>query len=627
MITGRLSILPILLLTLLGLQSLSGTSMAQKMIYQHQYSDHGDTQISLTSPFGAAATYGFQTIHVVIKNDTEQNRRWKLLFNNSNILKTSSTFTLAVKAGQEIRQDLLVPVPWSLNHSNYRQEKVEILSPGLAKQNNYSSEQFHGKWPNIIISKKLSLHSLAPLTAYLDTRLNNGRSKSSSSSSKPSVPFASTCDNTMLPADWQSYIGYDALMIAADEWTQLRPAVQKAILEWNRFGGILQIYIAPNDQQLDYRSLGFDRKPTLNNVIRVQRSYGTLELHGWKGGQVVLAQTHNTLSKAAQRRPDFQKGYISKWGLQKAFGVKKFNPLLVIIILTIFSIVVGPINLFVFAKQGRRQRLFITTPLISLITSLIIITIIFFEDGIGGSGRRLLIMNLESAASEKRAYLIQEQISRAGVLLGNKFPLQDSSFIAPVQLAESAWSRTISYSNAPEYSYFGREHQGDWFRSRTEQAQLLQSVQATRSRIELITAATPGQAPRLFSSLEFTIDQFFYIGEGGRIWKAKSSPIAPGSKIEMVESSKNELNQWWLPLTEQLSSNKQWKQTDLSFRRKTRSLLNLPGHFFCSSKDPKVGFIDTLPAIVWEDSDALIFGSVSQSASGNPSPEKKSSAK
>ena len=74
--------------------------------------------------------------------------------------------------------------------------------------------------------------------------------------------------------------------------------------------------------------------------------------------------------------------------------------MLIILILIIFSIIVGPVNLFVFAKSGRRHRLFFTTPLISLIAALLVLTFILFEDGVGGQGRRMLVMDLESAAND-----------------------------------------------------------------------------------------------------------------------------------------------------------------------------------------------------------------------------------
>ncbi|NOY00311.1 MAG: hypothetical protein GXP30_11335 [Verrucomicrobia bacterium] len=586
---------------------------AQNSIYRHTYPKNGDTRISLSSPFSKGPTHGFQTIRVVINNDTARDRLWKLNFEVSGSLAYSSTFQVPVEAGKEVDREILVPVPWNFKHSTYRQQNIRIQASGLPSLNTYHSEQFEAGWPNIIISEKLAAKNQTLLSNYLKDKRSKGTTTSSTSmatSTSSAPPFASSFDIKLLPDDWRAFIGYDAIMIASDEWLQLRPAVQKAILEWNRFGGILQIYTTSSNRASQFGSLGFDRLPFLGNVSRAQHSYGSIELHGWNGKDVKLEQTHNTLKKAALRRTDFAEAYTDHWELQNTFGMKSFNPLLVMLILTIFSVVVGPVNLFSLAKPGRRQRLFITTPIISLTASFLVMGIILFKDGLGGDGRRMLVMNLESAPDEKRAYITQEQISRTGVLLGNNFQLSDSSSISQVQLADSQWSHKINFSNTAQFSFTANQFAGDWFRSRTEQGQVIQTVQPTRSRIELTSPAKTDQAPILFSSLEFTVEELYYVGEGGRVWKSKTSPISPGSEIILEPSSRSALGKWWIPLTDALSSGYDTKDGDHSFRRRTRDISHQPGHFFAVSHDPKTGFIETLDSVKWANASALIFGPV-----------------
>ena len=542
MIAEKRPLIHLLTLVLGGLLFLPGPVSAQKSIYRHTYPKSGDTQISLSTPFNKGPRHGFQAIRVSIKNDTSRDREWRLNFNNSSALQFSSAFRIPVKAGAEINQDILVPIPWHFEHSTYLQENIQIQADGLSNLSSHHSEQFDANWPNIIISDKLAAKNLTLLSNYLKDQQSKGKKKTYRSGSPP--VFASSFDSKLLPTDWRAYIGYDAMMIASDEWTQLRPAPQKAILEGNRFGGVLQIYTDSSNRASEFLSLGFDRLPTLGNVSRAKHSYGSIELHGWNGQDIKLQQTHNTLKSADQHRTNFEKTYTSHWDLQKTFGIKSFNPLLVMLILTIFSVIVGPVNLFSFAKPGRRQRLFITTPLISLVASILVIGIILFKDGLGGEGRRMLVMDLESSADEKRAYITQEQISRTGVLLGNSFQLHDPTSIYPVQLADSQWSHKIDHSNKSQFSLNGDHLSGDWFLSRREQGQMLRSVQPTRSRIELTSPAKTNQPPHLFSSLEFTVDELFYVGEGGRVWKSKTSPIPSGSEIILEPSTRDDLSKW-----------------------------------------------------------------------------------
>lgn len=626
MITGKRPLIIFLILTIGGLISFSDVAQAQKALYLHRYPEQGDTRIAITSPFTKGPSHGFRAIRIAVKNDTEQDREWSFIFENSSVTKTNSTFRFEVEAGQEISRDILVPVPWHLKYSTYRQERIRVQADGLPPLSNYNSEQFQNDWPNIIISGKLAARNLTLLSNYRKEQFLKGKKKTHRASS--SMPFASTFDIKNLPTDWQAYIGYDAMMITSDEWKQLRPAVQNAILESIRFGGILQIFTESTDRASQFLSLGFDRIPVLGNIIVAQHSYGSIELHGWNGKDIKLTQTYNKLSNAKRRRIDYENTYTNHWGLQTAFGTKNFNPLLVMLILTIFSVVVGPVNLFSLAKTGRRHRLFFTTPIISIVASLLVIGIILAKDGLGGKGRRMLVMDLEGAADEKRAYITQEQISRTGVLLGNSFQNNDSSFFTQIQLAKSQWSHTINRSRQLLFAYQDHQFSGDWFKSRTEQGQVIQSVRPTRSRIEVVSHATNTEAPRLFSSLEFTVDQLFYVGNGGRVWKATKSPIPPGSEIILEPSTRNALGtEWWIPLTDALSSGYDTKVGDYSFRRKTRDISHQPGHFFAVSKDPKVGYIETLDSIKWTNANALIFGPAVDSPSTKTSTDQDPAAK
>lgn len=619
MTTGKRS-LAVLLTTALALATplfFSKTAFSQKVIHQHHYAKSGDTRISLTSPFAGRPTHGFQPVRVTIKNDTQRDRNWRLIFDYSGGLKYNSVFGIEVKAGQESSRDILVPVPWDRNYSSYLQQKVHIEADGLPARSNYNNDPVPLGWPNIIISEKLAARNLSLLSNHLKDEQQKGRKKTSPPSA--AIPFASTCDNKLLPTDWRAYIGYDALMIAADEWSQLRPSMRKAILEWNRFGGILQIYTEVNERQLDYLALGFDRPPTLGNIIRVDRSYGSIELHGWNGQDIKLEQTYNTLKNADRRRTDFENSYSVHWGLQNDFGNKSFNPFLVVIILLFFSVLVGPVNLFSFAKPGQRHRLFLTTPLISIVASLLVVALILLKDGVGGHGRRMLVMDLESAADEKMACITQEQISRCGVLLDKQFQLADSTFMAPVKLEKSQWTHLGDFSDPNLFSFDGDQLGGDWFQSRSEQAQVIQRVRPTRSRIELTAAAQNNQPPRLFSSLEFSVEELYYVGDGGRVWKATQSPIPPGSEITLEASSRSALNDLWNPRTEALSSGYNRDNGDHSFRKLTRNLSLVSGYFYALSHDPKIGFIETLDSIRWTNSDALVFGSVLDRPSAPPS--------
>ena len=225
--------------------------------------------------------------------------------------------------------------------------------------------------------------------------------------------------------------------------------------------------------------------------------------------------------------------FNSAWPLQKAFGEKSFNYILFVLILLAFGILVGPVNLFVFAKSGRRHRLFITTPLISIGTSLILIALIIFEDGFGGNGTRITLMEVRPDGNQNAAFIQQEQFSRSGVMTSPSFTVETPALIAQTPLAKSRWARfTSGYGSSGSYDLQptsgGLFASGDWFQSRSEQGQLVTAVLPTRGRIE----ATNDPAT-IVSTFDFPIEILLCRDPSGQwhrgenIGKGKPAKLTP----------------------------------------------------------------------------------------------------
>ena len=125
------------------------------------------------------------------------------------------------------------------------------------------------------------------------------------------------------------------------------------------------------------------------------------------------------------------------WKLRDAVAAPSLRALLVFGFIVAFGILVGPVNLYWLAGPKRRQRLFWTTPLISLAGSALLVALMILQDGVGGSGtRRVLAVMLPE---QNKLALVQEQISRTGVLLGRSFAIGEPSWMqqVPTDLAGS----------------------------------------------------------------------------------------------------------------------------------------------------------------------------------------------
>ncbi|NNE91543.1 MAG: hypothetical protein HKN23_07840 [Verrucomicrobiales bacterium] len=586
--------------SLIALALLAGPVFGQKQLISHNYNAQGTTRILVESVFSHGLTRGYMPVVVTIRNGIPQDRTWNVNFQRDgswNSFNYRSNFSVPAKGNSEVIYPLLVPVPTAMNGSNWGQTNVSINAPGLGGQSRNDSINYNTSWPSIGISKKLADRNLTQLNDHLN------------SSGFGADTFGGRFDPKQLPGDWRGYTGIDVLMIEAGEWSSVTAGPKKAIREWLHMGGRLEIYttnggMVPAD-------FGFGEKPQLAGKA-VPISLGWVQVRQWSGKELDKNAIVNRYRPVKNQSLNFGEDFKSQWALQQAFGIESFDPILIFLLLIVFGVVVGPVNLFVFAKPGQRHKLFVTTPIISLIASLLIFGLIMLRDGIGGNGQRIAFANLQS--QDNNLYLIQEQISRTGVLLNTRFKLNEAAFITPVLMRSSEWNRLMDSNGnvSGAFSLTGNDFRGDWFQSRSEQGQAIQAVRPTRSRIELRAPAGADKStpPELFSSLEFTMSEFFYRDDDGNVWKSEAPRIAPGNKIPLVATDFNELNKWWREASKKLSS---------SQRDRIRKLTGSNGRFFAVSTDPKSGLIDTLGSVRWRDDEVLVSGTLSdETAAGAP---------
>jgi hypothetical protein len=199
------------------------------------------------------------------------------------------------------------------------------------------------------------------------------------------------------------------------------------------------------------------------------------------------------------------------------------------IFLVLFAIMVGPVNLFVFAPADKRHRLFVTTPAIALVAALGLGITILVQDGTGGRGERRVFVAL--LPGENAAAVVQEQASRTGFLPRRAFALPDDATFTVLPLeAGMVFGGTNTVLERGHGSAGG-----DWFQSRARQAQQLRRIVPTRARIEAVGVA-PNGAPIVQSSLGTSLREFSYKDRNGKMWKAPEVPSGQRVTLQPTES-------------------------------------------------------------------------------------------
>ena len=569
--------------------------------------------LEINQVFSANLNSGYNTVRYTVKNETSETLRFSLESKSSvgsggddHALLSMQSFTALPT--QTTTSTLLLPV--LAYGANYR---YGAGSAGMSVTISGACQGYLGIKNGLQSDQPAAAFSIL-LTANDVARFNRLRVGSRGSNAE----FATEFDPTQLPADWRAFAGLDYLSMTSQEWLVLVPEVRAAVLQWVESGGVLTVYTAGENERatLQFPSAG----PThgcgvLRDFTWDLKSLDNPHLESAYPARLgqYSAAPHPQLQNLRQTGTPAQRNYNeryyygnesesesmtkTRWDvLSHAMGERSFSIWQVGLILVIFGILVGPVNLFAFAKPGRRHRLFWTTPLISLAASLLLIGYILLSDGMGGHGVRTTIAYVNPTAATMN--LRQEQICRTGLLFGGSFTLDEPALVAPVVLLDSRWTRLkagYTRGSAQQFSLRDMTWAGDWFQSRSEQAQSIQMVRSSRGRLELASAA--GAPPELRSNFAYPLETVFY-ADDKELWRAMGE-LNTGGLVKMQKSDSKEFQ---MALSKHLFANHP------SLAEMQKGLL--PGHFCALTTHPSAEMITSLKAIDWQENHTLVWGPV-----------------
>lgn len=580
---------------------------AQETFFRNVFEPKSGSYVEVTSLFSKLPSSGYAPVRVTIANRTSVPASVALNFHSEAIysygmgsLHVKSSFTASSPAGIVSTVDFLVPVASSVKNAGHsmgeNSQSLQLDMVGAVNTRHFQSSSNSSDFPYLLMSESLS----TPNASKLDAEVNKHLHGSSRGYVSGNLTFAGKFDPKSMPEDWRAYIGHDGILLTDQDWQNLTPGARAAILQWNRQGGYLRLYATNAGTTLE--SLSIDTEELQGNqtrsrgVVKIDSIPTSLALDASKTVGEVTTKSNMWPLHAKSVMEDYSNG---SWGLHKTLGSKTFHFLLFILVLIAFGVLVGPVNLFVFAKSGMRHKLFITTPIIAIGASVLMIILIFVQDGLGGRGIRVQWMELVREDGDNNAYIHQEQVSRSGVLIGNRFVIGDPASITPLPMASSQWTR-LSNTSSNDQSYEmnfidkGLQVSGDWFQSRSEQAQMIRSVVPTRARIES-TDATNECA--LLSNFEYEIDAIYLCGKGGKYWCAEKIPS--GKNFLTRECSQAEFEKFVDDSSANFGKSQQEELKRLATRR---------GYYMARASQAPM--IETYSAIHWSQNTTIITGRV-----------------
>ena len=556
---------------------------AQETMIREVFDPKTQTHVEVLALFSEPSRGGFMPVRVKIANNLMTPRSIRLGFKSSsnydNRIQTRSSFSISAAAGKTVTLDIMVPLCSSHGSHGDMSSLTADLGGSLGSASNTIQTKTAPGSPAVLLSEAL----FTPNASILDAAATKKSGHRYGSGS-----FGGKFDPKQLPSDWLAYSGYDSVLMTDTDWSNVPAGARNAILSWVNLGGQLVIY-SPNTPSP--ATIGIPADPGFGKceILTISRD---LKLSPESTIQLV------SKGNPVQIRTDaVRSNFNSNWPLQNHFGSMAFHYGVFIAVLIVFGILVGPINLFVFAKSGQRHRLFITTPIISLLASLVLIALIIFQDGFGGNGMRRVLMEVRPDAGQNAAFLHQEQVSRTGILMGSRFTVDPACFLFPVPIAKSRWSRfTDDYNTRGSFNLQpggGKmEASGDWWQSRSEHGHALTAVVSTRGRIE--RTAVPNT---FVSTFDFPIETLYFLDEKSQ-WH-RSEAIATGKPFTLT------------PVDPTMAEPALAKEAN-AFAQRNRDILNRaknrPGHFVALTG--QAPGIDTHPGIHWKETRTVITGPV-----------------
>ena len=390
-------------------------------------------------------------------------------------------------------------------------------------------------------------------------------------------------DPAGLGEDWRELSAFQSLWLSDSEWSALSSAQRHALLERVAFGARLFLLLDRPPVGADASRLGLGGDQTL-----LPHGFGIIQLLQ-KGDPdrdkplVKQAQLHIKEANGLG-----QQEAINHWKfLDKVqdFGV---NISLFIVFVCAFALIVGPLNLYFFARK-KRSRLLWTTPLMSISASVLLLLVIVLQDGLGGEGWRNTLVLLDAQAN--RSLTIQEQLVRTGALLRSSFELPASSLLQPLRIG------------GVHHSLFGRSYEvdgnthtysGDYFQSRMVQAHLLRDASPGRARVEI----SPGPLPELTSTHESLWAELFFRDGEEKLWRG--TDVSPGRRQLLMPATAQEFEAWITAHSTQLSPH---------LRALLQQVEGRKNFFFACSSGP-AGTPDFLGGIHWTQGEHLVVGEI-----------------
>ena len=395
---------------------------------------------------------------------------------------------LEVAAGGSASTTLLLPGSarrWSSG------VEISWQAPGQAQSGAYVSPKAFRELDVVVVDPEESL-ALKELRDAVAKQVGNPPASRSSSSSSYADERFSRWAPEALPARWQGWPAWVTVITTPSGDRRLGETQRAALAAWTLVGG--RLLVTDASQVAGWNALGaqvavLDRERLSERIQEVWRE------HGWWPEIAAVPGT----------------GTVPVGGF--------------VTIAVLFAVLVGPVNLWWCARRGRRAWLLVTTPVLSVIASVLLLGYGLIADGL--ALRRVAEQVLVLYPQHDRA-AIWTRVSVFAGLAPGAIEL-DPDDLLQIQTREADDRRELSDAHLDWFDG-GQAATGSWIPARTNRQLSLTTVRPERRRLQLVS--TDG-GMQLTNGFERPLTAFEWRDERGQPWQVNET-VAPGATVALT---------------------------------------------------------------------------------------------
>lgn len=334
---------------------------------------------------------------------------------------------------------------------------------------------------------------------------------------------------TSLPDKWLDYSGLDYVAIPLTTLESLSASARDPLLDWVMSGGNLIVYdVASARAELDkiigrgqrtlllsWQPRRAERRPLAVTPVAPgmpvpaggKPSAPPVSGAGWTDAEGAIQSAGMGLGRIhamefnpfgttgeswawfLQTEPEINRLFVKRFGTsprersQDDFykfmipGVGAAPVFMFLSLITLFSVVIGPVNLWILSRRKQLYLVLVTVPLMSLLTCLCLFVYAFLADGLSTRARLRSITVVDSGAA--RAVTLSRIMLYAGLSPSGGLEFSDQTAVLPVwSEAGSSGDRAVDWTNTQSL-------RSGWLPSRTFTQMVTATVEPQRGRLEV----------------------------------------------------------------------------------------------------------------------------------------------